>query len=280
VAGQGRGRPIDWNASRYEQLSTPQQAWGNEVLDRLVLRGDEVVLDLGCGAGQVTERLVALVPAGRVVGVDASVAMLDAARARLGSQVELVLADLRTFTYPQQADVVFSTAALHWVPDHPALWRRVHAMLRPGGRLEVQCGGAGNIAAVVAALQDIAGQQPFASFLAPYHPPWTFDAPDTAARELRAQGFDAVRTWVENRVARPPHPRAYLANVIVPHELDRLPPPLRARFADAVYTRLARPDQYDYVRLNISAIRCASRLRPLRPGQPQLPPPAGSAPAC
>lgn len=247
------GEPIDWDAAAYQNLSVPQQAWAEEVLDRLALAGDEVVLDLGCGAGQVTEKLVRLVPRGRVIGVDASESMIHAARARLSATAELIRADLRTFSYSGQSDVVFSTATLHWVPDHRSLWTRIRRALKRGGRLEAQYGGAGNISTVVAALPQIARREPFAEFLTPYATPWTFDAPDTAESDLHASGFRDVRTWSETRTARPSDPLAFLANSIVPTERARLPPDLQAEFVDAVFAAIDRPDHYDYVRLNVSA---------------------------
>jgi trans-aconitate 2-methyltransferase len=248
------GAPVDWDAAAYQRLSTPQQAWANDVLGRLRLNGDEVVLDLGCGAGQVTEELVRLVPQGRVIGVDASQSMIDAASERLGAAVQLVVADLRTFVHADPVDLVFSTATLHWVPDHPALWKRIHAALRGGGRLEAQYGGAGNIEAVVIALPLTAAREPFASFLAPFATPWTFDAPEAALNDLEAAGFCQVRAWSQARTAQPIDARAFLANSIVPAELARLPAALRDAFVDSLFDALDRPKYYDYVRLNVSGV--------------------------
>lgn len=156
---------------------------------------------------------------------------------------------------PTGVDLVFSTATLHWVPDHPSLWRRLRAGLAPGGRLEVQYGAAGNIAAVVETLPLVATRPPFAAHLAPYALPWTFDTPEAARRELREAGFTDIQVWTEKRIARPPDPRTFLATSILPTDLARLPPPLRNPFVDAVFTALGRPQHYLYVRLNASAAR-------------------------
>ena len=75
--------PRDWNASSYDAISTPQQTWGASVLERLELRGDERVLDAGCGTGRVTEMLLDRLPDGHVVAVDGSPSMVAAARRRL-----------------------------------------------------------------------------------------------------------------------------------------------------------------------------------------------------
>src|SRR6476661_6808977 len=87
----------DWDAVTYDRVADPMTRWGSDVLARLPLRGDETVLDAGCGSGRVTERLVQRLPAGRVVALDGSPAMVEATRERLAryaTQVEFMVADL------------------------------------------------------------------------------------------------------------------------------------------------------------------------------------------
>src|SRR5512144_2104322 len=120
---------------------------GEAVLERLTLRGDERVLDAGCGSGRVTERLAERLPAGHVVALDGSASMVRQARVRLarfGERVSYVVADLgRPLPIASRVDAILSTATFHWVPDHDALFRNLAAIVRPGGRLVAQCGGAG-----------------------------------------------------------------------------------------------------------------------------------------
>src|SRR3954462_7714129 len=78
-----------WDGAAYDRLSTPMERLGREVLARLELRGDESVLDAGCGSGRLTELLIERVPDGRVIGVDASASMIDAARERLRGAADL-----------------------------------------------------------------------------------------------------------------------------------------------------------------------------------------------
>src|SRR3954468_9437633 len=141
-----------WDGAAYDRLSTPMERLGREVLDRLDLRGDEAVLDAGCGSGRLTELLIERVPDGRVIGVDASASMIEAARERLGPDADLRVADLVGLDLGgETVDVVYSTATFHWIADHDALFASLRAALRPGGRLVAQCGGAGNIASLHAA---------------------------------------------------------------------------------------------------------------------------------
>ncbi len=74
---------MDWDGATYDRVSTPQARWGRAVLERLELEGDETVVDAGCGTGRVTEELLARLPRGRVVALDASPSMLEQAQARL-----------------------------------------------------------------------------------------------------------------------------------------------------------------------------------------------------
>ena len=143
--------PRDWDARTYDRVADPMTRWGETVLDRLPLAGDERVLDAGCGSGRVTELLADRLPRGRVVALDGSPAMVEAARqrlARFGDRVEYVVADLGKPLAIEPVDEILSTATFHWVPDHDALFRNLAGVVRPGGRLVAQCGGVGNIAAV------------------------------------------------------------------------------------------------------------------------------------
>src|SRR3954464_14018399 len=83
-----------WDGAAYDRLSTPMEEMGREVMERLELRGDETVLDAGCGSGRLTEALRECGRAGRVIGVAVSAPMIEAARARLGPDAELRVADL------------------------------------------------------------------------------------------------------------------------------------------------------------------------------------------
>src|SRR6478609_419541 len=117
----------DWDGATYDRISTPQQAWGREVLERLPLRGEETVLDAGCGSGRITEMLAARLPRGRVIAVDASPAMVDAARQRLGEQADVRVMDLVDLELGEPLDAILSTATFHWIADHERLFARLHA---------------------------------------------------------------------------------------------------------------------------------------------------------
>jgi trans-aconitate 2-methyltransferase len=243
-----------WSGAEYDRLSTPMEAMGREVLERLPLEGSETVIDAGCGSGRVTEALIARVPAGRVVGVDASASMIDAARERLGDRAELHVADLVTFDLDIQADAILSTATFHWIGDHDALFARLRAHLRDGGRLVAQCGGQGNIAGVHAAAREAMACDPYAPHFAGWQGPWNFATPQDTERRLAAAGFAEARAWLQPRPVTPDDAHAYLTEINLGAHLGRLPDELKSAFVDDVIERLGgAPITIDYVRLNIDA---------------------------
>ena len=240
-----------WDGATYDRISAPQARWGAAVVKRLVLAGDERVLDAGCGSGRVTEVLLERLPRGSVVALDASPDMLAAAERRLAGwdNVELVRADLaQPLPLDAPVDAVLSTATFHWVPDHDALFANLAAVLRPGGQLVAQCWGAGNTASVLEAVREVGDNLPGAV---------TFATPEETARRLEAAGFVEAETWLnaeptvfDSREAF----EEFLAAVCLGARLDRMPPDEHAGFVRAVADRLPAC-AIDYVRLNITARR-------------------------
>ena len=240
-----------WDARTYDESSQPQQAWASDVLARLEgIAPDATVLDVGCGTGRVTEALLALVPRGRVLALDASADMVELARRRLGDRAEVWCQDMLELDLDEAVDAIVSTAALHWVPDHDRLWVRLARALRPGGVLEVQCGGQGNIARVRAVIDAVARDA--APELVGWSP-WVFAGPEDTERRLRAAGFTRIRCWLTERPTDPDDLGAFVRTSILPAHLARLPAERREPFAAAVVDRVRAP--LDYVRLNVSAVR-------------------------
>jgi trans-aconitate 2-methyltransferase len=244
----------DWDGATYDRISAPQQAWGREVLQRLPLVGEEAVLDAGCGSGRVTEMLLERLPRGRVVAVDASPSMVESARERLGPNVDVRVMDLLELQLEQPVDAILSTATFHWIADHERLFERLHATLRPGGRLVAQCGGAGNVRRTREAAQAIGAEQPFAPYMAGWEGPWNFSSAELAQQRLLQAGFCTAHCWLVPVTVQPPEPREFLRTVNLGSHLMRLPDELREPFVEAVHERVGEPYTIDYVRLNIEAV--------------------------
>ncbi len=240
--------PRDWDATAYDELPIPMTGWGRAVVDRLPLRGDEQVLDAGCGTGLVTAYLLERLPAGSVVALDGSPSMIEAARERLpADRTAFVVHDLLEPIPIDPVDAVLSTATFHWVPDHDRLFTNLAAIMRPGAALEAQCGGAGNIANVAQALAevdaDVAWDKVFAT------------PEETEARLDRAGFIDVECSLVAAPIDVPSGQlERYLATVCLGDVLEDVPGEERSAFVTRVADRLD-PPTIDYVRLNISARR-------------------------
>ena len=255
----------DWDARTYDRLAAPQEAWAREVLERLVLRGDEAVLDAGCGSGRVTKLLLERLPDGRVIGVDGSPSMIETATEAIGGdpRVSLICTDLLELT-PEvlgeragddAVDLVYSNATFHWIADHERLFERLHAVLRPGGRLVAQCGGAGNVSSWRAGVEAASAEEPFREYVGGFSP-WNFYEAEETERRLLAVGFSEVRCWLQEvEPIAPEDPREYVAVVGLAIHHERLPEELREPFVDAVIRNVTEPFELRYVRLNIEAVR-------------------------
>ncbi len=257
---------LEWDAAEYEAVSAPQTSWGANLLEvfleRRGLRGDEVVIDAGCGTGRVTEMLLRHLPDGAVLAVDASEAMVEAARERFAgdSRVRVEHQDLLRLGVKEQVDVIFSTATFHWIKDHERLFERLARALKPGGRLVAQCGGKGNIARTLAAIERAMGEDRFREFFIDWEESWYFADPETTRVRLEAAGFGGVETWLHDEhtefgsgdeLAR------FLKTVVLRPHLAVLPEAEREPFAAAVSERLAERGRLvvDYVRLNMLGTR-------------------------
>lgn len=255
MAGAMNSGPREWDAETYDAVSDPQFEWGMEVLERLELRGDESAIDAGCGSGRITAELLDRIPEGELLAVDGSRAMIEKARERLGERVGYLVADLAELEVAEPVDLVFSTATFHWIPDHDALFGRLHAALKPGGRLVAQCGGQRNVAEHTVAIATVGARPEFAPHLTEMTAIWNFAGPDETEDRLRDAGFPEARCWLQPKPVTPADPLAFITTVTLGPILAQLPEDLHRPFAEAVLDQSPDPFTLDYVRLNIEAER-------------------------
>jgi trans-aconitate methyltransferase len=279
----------EWNAADYAANSAVQQTWARELIAQLQLRGDEHVLDVGCGDGKVSAEIAQAAPRGSVVGVDASPQMIEFARKTfLRNKIpnlEFHVMDAREIggcDAPSQSsgrlkagdggvaatrlfDIVFSNAALHWVDDHRAFLRGAASVLRPGGHLVVSCGGKGNAHDVFVALRPEMRLKRWREFFRKLGKPYFFHNPDSYEKWLPRFGFKSRGVRLSSKDAvydgRDGF-AAWLRTTWLPYT-QRVPEDLREEFIAAVTDRYVakHPSDADgrvhvrMMRLEIDAVR-------------------------
>lgn len=270
--GAPRAPGCQWNAAQYAANSAVQQSWARELLARLQLRGQEHILDVGCGDGKVTAELARAVPLGRVVGIDASLEMIAFARQAFPpaqfSNLTFLPGDARDLA-PAGGDyhLVFSNAALHWVDDHAVFLRSAAGVLRPGGRLAISCGGKGNAHDVFLAFRPEMRAARWRGFFRQVPAPYFFYSPKDYQHWLPAAGFQPTALQLAPKVATYAGPdglATWLRTTWLPY-VQRVPEPQREEFIAAVVHRyLAKhpPDaagqvHVRMVRLEIEAVKAS-----------------------
>jgi trans-aconitate 2-methyltransferase len=243
----------DWDAATYKRVALPHEEWARAVLDRLGLEGGETVLDAGCGSGRTTAIVIERLPEGRVIAVDGSPSMVEEVRSVLRPQDTALVSDLTKLELDERVDAVFSTAVFHWILDHDALFARMRAALKDGGRFAAQCGGEGNIDAFRRAGEEVATREPYASHLGEFPKLWNYAGPEETEERLRAAGFTDVRCWLEPWPVDPPEPHVYAKTVCLGPYVAELPDELRDQFVTDVLATQGDPLTLGYVRLNIEA---------------------------
>ena len=232
---------MPWDPQRYEQFKAERAAPFEDLLALINVREGMSVIDLGCGPGPLTKRLADALPGSDVLGIDSSEEMLASAQ-------ELACAGLR---FEQRAiedvagetdtfDLVFSHAAIHWLPDHGALIPKLLSIVRPGGQLAVQMPS--NFSHPTHTIIDEVGaEEPFKSGLSAYVRSWSVLGVEQYADLLFASGAteqtvfekvyphvledaDALADWMSG-------------TALVPY-MERLPDELHEQFMDAYRQRL------------------------------------------
>jgi trans-aconitate methyltransferase len=241
-----------WSPDDYAKHGHFVPALGEAVVDLLAPRAGERILDVGCGDGVLTLKLVER--GALAVGIDASEPLLGAARAR---GLDVHLADAQALAFHAEFDAVFSNAAIHWMPDTDAVLAGVRRALRPGGRFAGEFGGQGNCAAICTALLAVRRAH---GFPVSARLPWYFPSAEAFAEKLAAHGFsiDSI-TLIPRPTALPTDMRGWLDTFANPFFAD-VAAGERATMLDEACALLApslRDERgawtADYVRLRFSA---------------------------
>jgi trans-aconitate methyltransferase len=241
-----------WDPAAYAANAAFVPAMGAPVLALLDPRPGERVLDLGCGDGVLTERIAAA--GAEVIGVDASPAMVEAARAR---GLDARVADGQALAFGPEFDAAFSNAALHWMLEPAAVAAGVFAALKPGGRFVGEMGGHGNVAAIWRAVHAVLAERGHPVREQDTH--W-YPTPDAFAAIYAAAGFADIHAEL---IPRPTPLATGIAGWVMTFrsglfDIDAIPSDEQQAIAIAVEQRLETelhgPDGWvaDYVRLRFT----------------------------
>ena len=259
----------DWDARDYAAHSAAQQEWARELIAKLHLRGDEAVLDVGCGDGRPTAQIAERLPKGSVLGIDRSASMIALANEQFPAADHPTLSfrqmDATSLELPRAFDVAFSTAALHWMDDHEAILRGVQRSLRAGGRLLFQMGGRGNIREALAVVDEVIARPRWRGFFSGFAPPYHFYSPEDYEAWLPRAGFRVARAELIPKDMRHVGPAAFvgwLRTTWFPYT-DRLPVELRDAFLDdvaAAYVAACPPDAEGVTHVNMVRLEVEARV--------------------
>jgi trans-aconitate methyltransferase len=253
---------VDWNASAYDDLSDPMFEWGMEVMSTLDLKGNERVLDAGCGSGRLTEELAKRLPSGQIVALDNSPEMLAAARKKLaafGSRIEYIHASLEDFPLSRRVDGIFSNAVFHWVPDHAGMFSALHRALAPGGWLVAEFGGFGNLQRALHRAQQLAESAEFRQYFGEFEAGPHFEDVAATSEHMKKAGFNNVAVNRFSRVARftsRERFEGFLETVVLRQPIAPLSAELRREYLGEMSRRtLAEESEFmlDYVRIQARA---------------------------
>jgi len=186
-----------WDPNVYEKSSCAQQRWAQELLSKISIRGDERILDIGCGDGKITAEIAHIVPRGSVIGLDNSVEMLSFALSRFPllswPNLSFQFGDASELKYEDEFDLVLSFACLHWVQDHGPVLEGIRHSLKNSGKVLMQFGGRGNAIAILEVVDEIISGGKWSGYFEGFSFPYGFFGPDEYQTWIDRAGLRALR---------------------------------------------------------------------------------------
>jgi trans-aconitate 2-methyltransferase len=189
-----------WNAADYNQQSSAQTKWAQELVSKLDLQGHERLLDIGCGTGRITSSFAQQLPNGTVVGIDSSAEMIDFAQKEYQQQnLHFFHMDASAINLDYTFDIAFSNAVLHWIKDHESVLRGVRQHMKPDGKILFQMGGQGNALDVIDAVNEIIKQPSWSDYFTDFEFPYYFCETEVYEQWLPQTGFKGERIELISR---------------------------------------------------------------------------------
>jgi trans-aconitate 2-methyltransferase len=259
-----------WDPAVYERFKDERAQPFHDLLGLvapLAASGGARVVDLGCGTGELTRVLHETLGAKETLGIDSSPEMLARSEALAGNGLRFRVADITTFQPDAPLDLVFSNAALHWLPDHRGLLARITSWLAPGGQIAVQVPAMdGQPSHTTAAA--LASEEPFASALSGFSKRRNVLEPEAYAALLHELGYAEQHVRLQiypHRLASPDAAVDWVKGTLLTSYQERLDAALYALYMERYRERLAarlgpaRPVFFPYRRVLFRAGRAGAR---------------------
>lgn len=192
-------KTYEFDGEKYKAASLPQKEWGTSLISQLSLQGNEAILDLGCGDGILTEQLSLLVPDGKVLGVDASIGMINTAKKLCRNNLDFIQMDINNLNFSNKFDAIFSNAALHWIKNHNMLLHNSYEALKAGGIILWSFGGHGNCTNFLEIIQSKINDEKYRDFFKDFEMPWFMPSASQYEKLISKIGFSEFTIESVNR---------------------------------------------------------------------------------
>ena len=249
----------DWNTDLYREKHAFVFQYGQGLLDLLAPAPNEMILDLGCGTGELSAAISQ--SEAMVIGLDSSKEMVDKARATY-PDIEFHVADAASFRFDQTFDAIFSNAVLHWVQKREEAVISMHQHLKSKGRIVLEFGGKGNVQTIVDSLRHVLNCRGYPENA--NQQPWYFPSVSEYTVLLENHGFEVQMAQLFDRPTPLDDPGRGIIDwleMFAGTFLDQIPPEERGLVLQEVQERI-KPRCYkggrwyaDYRRLRILAVK-------------------------
>lgn len=230
-----------WNATDYNQNSANQQRWARELIAKLELKGNERILDIGCGDGKITTEIASYLPTGSILGIDSSLAMIEFARSKFPRSdfpnLTFQQQDATCLNFDNEFDLIVSFNCLHWIFDHFPVLQGIKKSLKPSGKVGLQFAGKSN----ATSLRNIIEQVIYSAKWQDYFQNFTWQTraySDTEYRDLlKRMGLKANRVELVRKVAIHQGKiglKAWIRTTGTANYLNQVPPNLHQEIIDEI----------------------------------------------
>ncbi len=233
----------EFDGKKYQKASAHQKEWGNKLISELDLKGDEKILDLGCGDGVLTQIFSNLVPNGLVIGIDASKGMIEVAKEKESNNLKFLLMDIDNIEIDDKFDIVFSNAALHWVKNHQKLYEKLSIILNKNGIIRFNFAADGNCSYFFNIVKQTIQKKEYQNYFKNFDWPWFMPTLDEYKNITDNFQFSNVKIWGENADRYFPNKEALIGWIeqpsIVPF-LEYLPDDKKEPFTNEVIEKMLK----------------------------------------